>query len=220
MRAATHAELRNGNACPEWIRAGSGRLRRIRVRMIWGERMPRGIARRGGVNAACDYEWGCRSLPYRRLPSLLCRRFPNRRGVVFSEIAGKGKRTQAGSPATQQTGKSAVPLLVISLTFDHIRKRRAHLSFLQSARGTSAPTGLRPPAQGCPRRAGYPGWARGDGSQPQRGCGGCNRWRAATPLGLGRVLPRVPRVARSSQPWAGGHSPVGAVVRLTNVARE
>ncbi len=36
---------------------------------------------------------------------------------------------------------------------------------------------------------------------------------AATPLGLMKTLIRVPRVARASQPWAGGHSPVGAKER-------
>ena len=47
-------------------------------------------------------------MPYRRLLSLLCRRFPNRQGVVISEDVGKGYAAQAGSRATQQTGKSAV----------------------------------------------------------------------------------------------------------------
>ena len=37
--------------------------------------------------------------------------------------------------------------------------------------------------------------------------------KAATPLGLMKILIRVPRVARASQPWAGSHSPVGAKQR-------
>jgi len=32
---------------------------------------------------------------------------------------------------------------------------------------------------------------------------------AATPLGLRKPRRRQPRVARASQPWAGGHNPVG-----------
>ena len=42
----------------------------------------------------------------------------------------------------------------------------------------------------------------------------------ATPVGLGDSSPGLPRVARSSQPWAGGCNPVGiepetAVATLT-----
>ena len=62
-------------------------------------------------------------LPYRRLPSLLCRRFPNRRGVVNSGIVGKSNGSQAGRNATQQTGKSAVPVSVSSPIFNHARRR-------------------------------------------------------------------------------------------------
>ena len=46
-------------------------------------------------------------------------------------------------------------------------------------------------------------------AQPQRGCGP-NRWTpVTTPLGLRTLACGVPRVARSSQPWAGSQNPVG-----------
>ena len=35
-------------------------------------------------------------MPYRRLLSLLCRRFPNRQGVVISEDVGEGAVAVAG----------------------------------------------------------------------------------------------------------------------------
>ena len=44
--------------------------------------------------------------------------------------------------------------------------------------------------------------------QPQRGCG-LGGDRAATPLGLCAIVSSFPRVARASQPWAGGRNPFG-----------
>ena len=44
--------------------------------------------------------------------------------------------------------------------------------------------------------------------QPQRGCGLPSR-TDATPLGLVIILNGLPRVARSSQPWAEGLNPFG-----------
>ena len=48
--------------------------------------------------------------------------------------------------------------------------------------------------------------------QPQRGCGldAARRPICRNPVGVVFNLRPLPRVARSSQPWAGGHSPVGA----------
>ena len=66
------------------------------------------------------------------------------------------------------------------------------------------PTGLRPKAQGCEERA-----TLGDVSehfpQPQRGCGTIHNL-----VEVEKSLRRFPKVARPSQPWAGGHSPFGA----------
>jgi len=43
---------------------------------------------------------------------------------------------------------------------------------------------------------------------------------AATPVGLMENLNRVPKVARASQPWADGHSPVGAAADTSALERE
>ena len=70
------------------------------------------------------------------------------------------------------------------------------------------PTGLRPKAQGCEERA-----TLGDVSehfpQPQRGCGTTTR-DGHNLVEVEKSLRRFPKVARPSQPWAGGHSPFGA----------
>ena len=70
------------------------------------------------------------------------------------------------------------------------------------------PTGLRPKAQGCEERA-----TLGDVSehfpQPQRGCGTTAR-DGHNLVEVETSLRRFPKVARPSQPWAGGHSPFGA----------
>ena len=72
-------------------------------------------------HAGCDQKWVRSKAPYRRLPSLLYRRFPNRQGLVHSENAGKNHRAQAGNHATQQTWKSAVRLVATSPTINHTR---------------------------------------------------------------------------------------------------
>ena len=56
-----------------------------------------------------------------------------------------------------RNGTSAGVCVAVTELANVVKPHRAHLSFLPSARETLAPTGLRPPAQGCPRRAGYPG---------------------------------------------------------------
>ena len=68
------------------------------------------------------------------------------------------------------------------------------------------PTGLWRKAQGCEERAtlGQPAKMVFNGVVSSGG----GRW-ATTPLGLFRVACGVPKVARSSQPWAGGHNPFG-----------
>ena len=62
------------------------------------------------------------------------------------------------------------------------------------------------------RGTSYPGATVQDKFQPRRGC--VCRARAGmdtTPLGLEKIiLLYIPRVARASQPWALGRSPVGA----------
>src|SRR5437879_1428102 len=70
------------------------------------------------------------------------------------------------------------------------------------------PTGLWRKAQGCTARAtlGQPS-ARFFNPDGVVSSGGL-QW-AATPLGLFRVSDRVPKVARPSQPWAGGRNPFG-----------
>jgi len=71
------------------------------------------------------------------------------------------------------------------------------------------PTGYRPKAQGCEARATL--GQRPNHSQPQRGCDtDTARTNGRNPVGVDSVLRPLPRVARCSQPWAGGRSPVGA----------
>ena len=70
-------------------------------------------------------------MPYRRLPSLLCRRFPNRQGVVNSEIVGKWNGSQAGSRATQQTKKSAVRFAAASPTFNRTLRNTSPAAALE-----------------------------------------------------------------------------------------
>jgi hypothetical protein len=68
------------------------------------------------------------------------------------------------------------------------------------------PTGLRPPAQGCEARA-----TLGEDVETRTTLKGLRPDRSkisATPLGL-VMFERIPKVARSSQPWAGGHNPFG-----------
>jgi hypothetical protein len=70
------------------------------------------------------------------------------------------------------------------------------------------PTGLRPSAQGCEARATL-GDVPKHFPQPQRGCGTTAR-DAHNLVEVEKSLRRFPKVARPSQPWAGGHSPFGA----------
>src|SRR5882762_832799 len=49
--------------------------------------------------------------------------------------------------------------------------------------------------------------------QPQRGCGSGMKARH-NPVGVETDATRKPRVARSSQPWAGGHNPFGIAERV------
>ena len=62
---------------------------------------------------------------YRRLPRLRYRRFPNRQGVTRTEHAGHADDPQAGSPATQQTGKSAVLVRSVAPTFNRNAEHRS-----------------------------------------------------------------------------------------------
>ena len=80
------------------------------------------LGRCAGAGLGCDYQWVGTWLPYRRLLSLLCRRFPNRQGVESPEHAGNAVGPQAGSRATQQTWKSAVRFTAVSPTFNHTRR--------------------------------------------------------------------------------------------------
>ncbi len=62
---------------------------------------------------------------------------------------------------------------------------------------------------GCRVREATLGHRCFDFPQPQRGCVGVAARHAATPLGLMNILIRLPRVVRSSQPWAERRYPVG-----------
>jgi hypothetical protein len=70
------------------------------------------------------------------------------------------------------------------------------------------PTGLRPKAQGCEARATL-GEVPKHFPQPHCGCGTTAR-DGHNLVEVGTSLRRFPKVARPSQPWAGGHSPFGA----------
>ncbi len=77
----------------------------------------------------------------------------------------------------------------------------------------STPTALRPPAQGCEERASL-GKRVHDLFQPQRGCGMDSRvTEGRNPVGVDVDIASLPRVARSSQPWALRRNPVG-ILRL------
>ena len=89
----------------------------------------------------------------------------------------------------------------------------AHLSFLPSALKNFSPNGAASSSPGLPAPRGLPWVGTWKWVQPQRGCGGSHRWPGHNPVGVGEDFTRVPRVARSSQPWAGGRSPVGAAER-------
>ena len=54
--------------------------------------------------------------------------------------------------------------------------------------------------------------------QPQRGCIPTASGADATPLGLDAFFDRCPRVARASQPWAGGWNAVGVRSHVTQNA--
>ncbi len=71
------------------------------------------------------------------------------------------------------------------------------------------PTGLRHSAQGCRVREATLGNVVHHFPQPQRGCinGECDD--GFNPFRVVKFSERFPRVARSSQPWAKCHYPVG-----------
>jgi hypothetical protein len=83
---------------------------------------------------------------------------------------------------------------------------------------SSIPTGLRPKAQGCARRATL-GHAPQTFPQPQRGCVHSVRARGHNPVGVDSISPGSPRVARASQPWADSRYPVGVNQPVTNCHR-
>ena len=70
------------------------------------------------------------------------------------------------------------------------------------------PTAFRPPAQGCPRPAGYPGSAYFISPQPQRGCI-TPATKRCNPVGVENILDGRPRVVALLQPWAELLYPVG-----------
>src|SRR5712671_5775773 len=76
------------------------------------------------------------------------------------------------------------------------------------------PTAFHPPAQGCALRATL-GAGRKTRPNPE-GVAVLNALDpvAATPSGLGSFLHRKPRVARVSQPWAGGWNTFGVLPRF------
>jgi hypothetical protein len=71
------------------------------------------------------------------------------------------------------------------------------------------PTGLHHSAQSCRVREATLGQRPRIFPQPQRGCITA-RAHGFNPVGVGFIFPEGPRVARASQPWADGCSPVGA----------
>ena len=79
-----------------------------------------------------------------------------------------------------------------------------------SLKSRRIPTGFRPEAQGCERRATVGGNANakynpeGVAARSAR-----NNRTGRNPVGVGDSGRGGPRVARSSQPWAEGHNPVG-----------
>ena len=93
----------------------------------------------------------------------------------------------------------------IKLKFEH-RSMALTVALCRSAAGN--PKGIPSQSPGL-RGTSYPGSCVGQrADQPQRGCGP-GAGGAATPLGLLSLRTALPRVARSSQPWAVGRNPVG-----------
>ncbi len=77
------------------------------------------------------------------------------------------------------------------------------------------PKGIPPQSPGL-RGTSYPGLQWQNSFQPRRGCGPIHFYYTSPMVGTGHNPFRVvhfstvfPRVARSSQPWAGGHNPFG-----------
>ena len=81
---------------------------------------------------------------------------------------------------------------------------------LDSKKRARIPKGFQPKAQGCEERATL-GGGREPRSNPERvAASRRSEWNTATTLsGLPRASGPFPRVARSSQPWAGGLNPFG-----------
>jgi len=82
-----------------------------------------------------------------------------------------------------------------------------------SGSGRAIPKGLCPPAQGCEERATL-GTAGDDDNNPEGVASTCGRLdtqgiEARTLSGLTEPRQCIPKVARSSQPWAEGHNPFG-----------
>ena len=85
------------------------------------------------------------------------------------------------------------------------------IRFTQSncANGERTPTAFHPSAQGCARRATL-GSAAKNATNPERvSASSGSRTVDSTPTGLALILDPEPRVARPSQPWAGGWNAVG-----------
>jgi len=81
----------------------------------------------------------------------------------------------------------------------------------EARNGTDAspnPKGIPTQSPGL-RGTSYPGNERAHEPQPQRGCGKPLAPSSHNPVGVDRYAPGFPKVARASQPWAGGRNPVG-----------
>ncbi len=75
------------------------------------------------------------------------------------------------------------------------------------------PKGLRPPAQGCEARAtlGFGSEGISTATRLWQSLAGSSAYDVGrNRVAVGALRGRGPRVARASQPWAGGRSPVGA----------
>ncbi len=101
--------------------------------------------------------------------------------------------------------------MMVAVGFRSRSTRRAALSRV----APSASPRPRLNANGVPsqspglRGTSYPGLNPINRSQPQRGCGNRVLSSRHNPVGVDPSAPCFPKVARPSQPWAGGHNPVG-----------
>jgi hypothetical protein len=97
------------------------------------------------------------------------------------------------------------------------RRRSRHLHKLDDVQFTVNPKGILAQSPGL-RGTSYPGKSAGPHHNPNGVAADCcthalRKRIGRNPVGVGDETPTFPRVARPSQPWAGGRNPFGIKLR-------